>query len=68
MLYLNELFPFLYQSTSTLIRATLTLKRRNSQKVENLKEGVFTLSVLNDLPNNLIKYCTRALQHPVYSL
>jgi hypothetical protein len=32
----------------------------------NLKKKTFTFSAPNDLPNNLLKYCTRALNHSVY--
>jgi hypothetical protein len=36
--------------------------------VANLKQTLFPFSVLNDLPSNLLKYFTMALNYPVYIL
>jgi hypothetical protein len=41
-----------------------TLSLRNDGE----SEKTFTCSAPYDLPNNLLKYCTRALTHPVYIL
>jgi hypothetical protein len=48
------------------MKATPTQQIRKSATMANMERKTFSeFSALNNLPNNLLYYCTRALNHPV---
>jgi hypothetical protein len=55
--------------TITVIIATSTQRLRNAERWRIWKrKKLFEISAPNYLPNNLLKYCTRPLNHPVYQI
>jgi hypothetical protein len=65
--YVKTIFSIFEKIDNHNNRSDINIKTSNSEKVANLTKQLFTFSAPNDLSNKFLKYCTRALNHPVYS-